>query len=170
MSLHAVRGGICPCRQCRRQCKIFASGVNFSIFTHFFVFFLTKTVEIRWNWWCKIFSPKIGRCKILNKFHVCTSVLISPEIFQFIACRRQGPLAWAGTSKGGKSSTWWRRPVEMEQRCEERSQRCSGKVQSCLQFAKRKSCCLQSTARKSCCLRTATTKSCWKPGTRELFT
>ena len=25
----------------------FASGVNFSIFTHFFVFFLTKTVEIR---------------------------------------------------------------------------------------------------------------------------
>ena len=23
---------------CRRQCKIFASGVNFSIFTHFFVF------------------------------------------------------------------------------------------------------------------------------------
>ena len=28
------RGGICPCRHCRRQCKIFASGVNFSIFTH----------------------------------------------------------------------------------------------------------------------------------------
>ena len=34
---------------------------------------------------------------------------------------------------------------QMEQRCEERSQRCSGKVQSCLQFA--------------------TTKSCRKPGT-----
>merc|ERR1712200_123071 len=51
-----------------------------------------------------------------------------------------------------------------------RSQRCSGKVQSCLQFATTKSCCLQSTARKSCCLRTATTKSCRKPGTRELFT
>ena len=32
------RGGICPCRHCRRQCRIFASGVNFSIFTHFFVF------------------------------------------------------------------------------------------------------------------------------------
>jgi len=27
--------------------KFVASGVNFSIFTHFFVFFLTKTVEIR---------------------------------------------------------------------------------------------------------------------------
>ena len=65
------RGGICPSRHCRRQCKIFASGVNFSIFTHFFVFFLTKTVEIRWNWWCKIFSLKIRRCKILDKFHVC---------------------------------------------------------------------------------------------------
>ena len=65
------RGGICPCLQCRRQCKIFACGVNFSIFTHFFVFFLTKTVEIRWNWWCKIFSPKIWRCKFLDKLHVC---------------------------------------------------------------------------------------------------
>ena len=29
-SIAVVRGGICPCRQCRRQCKIFASGVNFS--------------------------------------------------------------------------------------------------------------------------------------------
>ena len=27
--------------------NFFASGVNFSILTHFFVFFLTKTVEIR---------------------------------------------------------------------------------------------------------------------------
>ena len=41
------RGGICQCRHGRRQCKIFASGVNFSIFTIFFVFFPTKTVEIR---------------------------------------------------------------------------------------------------------------------------
>ena len=42
------RGGICPCRHCRRQCKIFASGVNFSTLTHFLCFFSTKTVEIRW--------------------------------------------------------------------------------------------------------------------------
>ena len=27
-----LRVGICECRHCRRQCKIFASGVNFSIF------------------------------------------------------------------------------------------------------------------------------------------
>ena len=33
------RGEICPCRHCRRQCKIFATGVNFSIFTHFLCFF-----------------------------------------------------------------------------------------------------------------------------------
>ena len=33
------RGGICQCRQCRRQCKIFASGVNFPIFTHFLCFY-----------------------------------------------------------------------------------------------------------------------------------
>ena len=32
-----LRGEICPCRHCRQQCKIFASGVNFSIFTNFFV-------------------------------------------------------------------------------------------------------------------------------------
>ena len=37
------------------------------------MFFLTKTVEIRWNWRCKIFSLKIWRCKILDKFHVCFS-------------------------------------------------------------------------------------------------
>ena len=41
-----IRGGICPCRQCRRQCKIFASGVNFSIFTHFLCFFLLKLLKL----------------------------------------------------------------------------------------------------------------------------
>ena len=33
------RGEICPCRHCRRQCKFFASGANFSIFTHFLSFY-----------------------------------------------------------------------------------------------------------------------------------
>ena len=41
-----LRGGICPCRQCQRQCKIFASGVNFSIFTHFLCFFLLKLLKL----------------------------------------------------------------------------------------------------------------------------
>ena len=40
------RVGICPCRQCRRQCKIFASSVNFSIFTHFLCFFLLKLLKL----------------------------------------------------------------------------------------------------------------------------
>ena len=43
---HHIRGGICPCRQCRRQCKIFASGVNFSIFTHLLCFFLLKLLKL----------------------------------------------------------------------------------------------------------------------------
>ena len=65
-----TRGGICQCRHCRQHCKIFASGVNFSIFTHFWCFFFTKTVEIRRNWRCKMFSLKIWRFKIFDKFHV----------------------------------------------------------------------------------------------------
>ena len=40
------RVGICPCGQCRRQCKIFASGVNFSIFTHLLCFFLLKLLKL----------------------------------------------------------------------------------------------------------------------------
>ena len=78
--LRPFRGGICPSRQCRRHCKIFASGVNFSIFTHFLCFFLTKTVKIRWNWRCKIFSLKIWRCKILDKFHVWDALRWSKTI------------------------------------------------------------------------------------------
>ena len=38
-----ARGGIC---HCRRQCKIFASGVHFSIFTHFLCFFLLKLLKL----------------------------------------------------------------------------------------------------------------------------
>ena len=41
-----IRGGICPCRQCRRQCKFFVSGVNFSIFTHFFVYLSLKLLKL----------------------------------------------------------------------------------------------------------------------------
>ena len=41
-----VRGEICPSRQSRRECKIFASGVNFSIFTHFLCFFLLKLLKL----------------------------------------------------------------------------------------------------------------------------
>ena len=44
--LGLYRGGICQCRHCRRQCKIFASGVNFSIFTHFLCFFLLNLLKL----------------------------------------------------------------------------------------------------------------------------
>ena len=43
---HSIRGGVCPSRQSRRECKIFASGVNFSIFTHFLCFFLLKLLKL----------------------------------------------------------------------------------------------------------------------------
>ena len=39
------RGEICHCRHCRRQCKCFTSGVNFSISTHFFVFLSPKLLK-----------------------------------------------------------------------------------------------------------------------------
>jgi len=49
-SVYISRGEICQCRHCQRQWKFFTSGVNFSIFTHFFVCFfplkLLKLVEI----------------------------------------------------------------------------------------------------------------------------
>ena len=41
-----IRGEICPSRQRRQQCKIFASGVNFFIFTHFFVFLSLKLLKL----------------------------------------------------------------------------------------------------------------------------
>ena len=40
------RGGICASCQSRRECKIFASGVNFYIFTHFLCFFLLKLSKL----------------------------------------------------------------------------------------------------------------------------
>ena len=40
------RGGICHCRHCQRQCKNFASGVNFSTFTHFLCYFLLKLLKL----------------------------------------------------------------------------------------------------------------------------
>ena len=54
--LGLYRGGICQCRHCRQQCKIFASGVNFSIFTHFLCFFLLKPLKLGEIDCVKIFS------------------------------------------------------------------------------------------------------------------
>ena len=40
-----TRGEICHCHHCRWQCKNFASGVNFSKNTHFFVFLSLKLLK-----------------------------------------------------------------------------------------------------------------------------
>ena len=62
------RGQICHCRW---QCKYFASGEKIIRFYSFFCVFITKTVEISWNWRCKSFGLKFRRCKFFDKFHVC---------------------------------------------------------------------------------------------------
>ena len=55
----------CPSRHCRRQCKIFASGVNFSIFTNFLCFFLLKPLKLGEIYCVKFFSWKSDRVKFL---------------------------------------------------------------------------------------------------------
>ena len=52
---------------------------------------LTKTVKIRWNWRCKIFSLKIRQCKILDKFYVCAGTLIAVWWHAFYL---KDPLGW----------------------------------------------------------------------------
>ena len=64
--LTGYRGGICQCRQCRRQCKIFASGVNFSIFTHFFVFLSLKLLKLGEIDGVKFLAWKSGGVKFLT--------------------------------------------------------------------------------------------------------
>ena len=67
------RGRICQCRHCRRQYKIFVSGVNFSIFTHFFVFLSLKLLKLGEIDWCKIFAWKSGGVNFLtNSMSVST--------------------------------------------------------------------------------------------------
>ena len=41
-----LKGEVFPSRHCRRECKIFASGANFSIFTHFLCFYLIKLLKL----------------------------------------------------------------------------------------------------------------------------
>ena len=57
------RGEICQCRHCRRQCKVFASSVYFSIFTHFLCFFLLKLLKWGEIDGVKFFAWKSGGVK-----------------------------------------------------------------------------------------------------------
>ena len=60
------RGGICQCRHCRGQCKIFVSGVNFSMFTHFFVFSSLKLLKLGEIGGVKFLAWKSGGVKFLT--------------------------------------------------------------------------------------------------------
>ena len=63
--LAVYRGGICQCRHCRRQCKIFVSGANFSIFTHFRVLSL-KLLKLGEIDGVKFLAWKSGSVKFLT--------------------------------------------------------------------------------------------------------
>ena len=74
----------CPCRQCRRQCKIFASGVNFSIFTHFLCFFPLKLLKLGEIDGVKFLAWKSGGVIFFDKFHVCYNMWKAVSGFQLI--------------------------------------------------------------------------------------
>ena len=59
------RGGICQCRHRRLHCKIFASGVSFSIFTHFLWFFLLKLLKLGGIDGVKFWSNSMSECGAL---------------------------------------------------------------------------------------------------------
>ena len=92
--------GICPCSQCRRQCKFFASGVNFSIFTHFLCFFLLKLLKLGEIDSVKFLAWKSGGVNFwtnsMSAAHMrtlsCSAILshhFPPK--EDWACLRQGP-------------------------------------------------------------------------------
>ena len=68
---------ICQCRHCRRQCKIFASGVNFSIFTHYLCFFLLKLLKLGEIGSVKYLAWKSGGVNFLTNI---MSVLIPHQL------------------------------------------------------------------------------------------
>ena len=99
------RGGICHSRHCRRQCKIFASGVNFSIFTHFLCFFLLKLLKLGEIDGVNFLAWKSGGVKFLTNsmsvtdtiyLYQCIAVLLQWNEFLnshslFESCNRVGP-------------------------------------------------------------------------------
>ena len=78
------RGGICPSRHCRRQCKIFASGVNFSIFTHFLCFFLLKLLKLGEIDSVKFLAWKSGGVKFWTNSMSVTIIIIIISIIKFL--------------------------------------------------------------------------------------
>ena len=91
------RGGICPSRHCRRQCKIFASVVNFSIFTHFFVLLSPKLLKFGEIKGVKFLAWKSGSIKFLTN-------LMSDKVWQTrppLRCRRRSH-RWRGCA-----CRWW---------------------------------------------------------------
>ena len=68
--MNMTRGGICPSRQSWRECKTFASNVNFSIFTHFLCFFPLTLLKLGEIDGVKFLARKSGSVIFFDKFHV----------------------------------------------------------------------------------------------------
>ena len=64
-----LKGEICPSRHCRWQCKIFASGVNFSIFTIFCILSL-KLLKLAKIGGVKVLARKSGSVRFWKIPHV----------------------------------------------------------------------------------------------------
>ena len=111
------RGEICQCRQCRRQCKIFASGVNFPIFTHFLCFFfLLKLLKLD-----EIDSVKFLAWKSVGLNFPCLPSSSWPSsspwsTWSGLAMRRR-PRLPGREWRGGRALPQWlqRPPVQMQQ-------------------------------------------------------
>ena len=94
-----ARGGICHCRHCRRQYKIFASGVNFSTFTHFLCFFLLKLLKLGEIDGVKFLAWKSGGVKFWTNSMSDCAIFLCPldalEIYQsrFLSLREKEHLA-----------------------------------------------------------------------------
>ena len=65
---HPLRGEICHYPNCWRQCNIFANGVNFSIFTQFFVFLSPKLLKFGKSKGVKFMAWKSGGVKYQHLF------------------------------------------------------------------------------------------------------
>ena len=88
ISIVITKGGICPCRHCRRQCKSFASSVNFSICTHFFVFLSPKLLKLAESDGVKVLAWNSGGVKFwtnsMSDHHHHHMITTPPEVTRCI--------------------------------------------------------------------------------------
>ena len=99
--LSTSRGEICHCRHCRRQCQIFASGVNFSIFTHFLFFFLLKLLKLGEIDGVKFLASKSGNVKFwtnsMSEKRYSCKILLLVRLYERSNCAKLTTTNWKWT-------------------------------------------------------------------------